>query len=223
MPIQRPSPGVFSSALGAGGGVVFSSAFAFTENPLRDGTSWREGKADGVNWNNVQTNGARAFGTADSPTNDDDNIACLNPAVFTFTDNQYIQGTVFIASGYAPVTNHEIELHIGTVIGASSITTMEFLINMSGTSAMARWDGALNNVVFPIPTGPGTTIVTTGDVFRFERTGSTYTVKQNGTLIYTLVDATRVGGTPGIATFSRPNASIVQSSFGWSLITAGNL
>ena len=201
----------------------FATAFALTENPLRDGTRWREGKADGIDWNNIQTNGARAFGTADSPTGVDDNIACLNPAVFTFNDNQFIQGTVFIAAGYAPATNHEIELHIGTVIGANSITTMEFLINMAGTSAMARWDGAINNVQFPIPTGPGTTIVTSGDVFLFERTGNVYTVKQNGTLIYALTDATRVGGTPGIATFSRPSVSIVQSSFGWSAISAGNL
>ena len=94
----------------------------------------------------------------------------------------------------------------------------------SGTSQMARWDGALGLVdTGIIYTGPGIGSVVDGDEVRFQRVGSLFTVTKNGAAAFTCTDATRFGGTPGIATFNRADATIVQASFGWKFIEAGNM
>jgi hypothetical protein len=196
--------------------------FAAVENPL--GSPWRNGAADGRDWRNMQSGSDNAYGVGASPTEFDDNIACLTG----YNANHYIEGTIFCAGGYSPAINHEIELHVRCTIATGSITSYEFLMNTSGNYQVVRWDGALNSVNFGITVtefngGPTGRMCVNGDVVRVEVTGSNFTMKLNGTTLATWTDSTYSTGGPGIAAFWRVDGSIVPSSLGFSRVVVGNL
>jgi hypothetical protein len=214
----------FEARGGGAGGGAGSLAFPFdaTENPL--GAPWIGGETAGLDWQNMQSSGGVAHGVGASPieTGYDDNIAALTG----YAANQYIEGVIHKAGGYAPAVAHEIELHLRCTIAANSITTYEFLMNSGGAFQIVRWDGAIGNFYTGISgtnQNGGLVGVVNGDVMRFEVTGSNFSVKQNGVLKLTFTDATYSSGSPGVGAFWRPDASIVPGSFGFSHVTVGNL
>jgi len=170
----------------------------------------------------MQSNGADALGTQPAPSEFDDNVACINPAIFTFTRRQYIKGIVSREVGYNPAQNHELELQLLCTIGANSITTYELLMDTAGNSTINRWNGALNDVSFLSPAGSGIGAIADGDEihFRVDENGN-FTAFKNGASALTLTDATYTSGTPGIAAFWRPHASIVIASLGFKSIETG--
>ena len=88
----------------------FTTSFPLTEDPISQGSIWLNGLADGLDWNNVKTNGSGAFGSNFVTTFDDD-LAHLKTSYRTFANNQVVQGTIFRSAGYFPGTaKHECEL-----------------------------------------------------------------------------------------------------------------
>jgi hypothetical protein len=196
--------------------------FATTENPL--GSPWRNGAANGLDWQDMQSGSGNAYGTGASPGAETDPIACLTG----YNANHYIEATIFRAGGYSPAINHEIELHTRCTISANSITSYEFLMNTAGNYQVVRWDGAIGVLDFTITVteqngGPTGLMCVNGDVVRIEVTGSNFTMKLNGTTLATWTDSTYSTGGPGIASFWRPDVSIVPSSLGFSRVVVGNL
>lgn len=204
----------------------YTTIFPATENPVSQGGIWLNGAQNGLMWHDMQTDGVGVFGTAPSPDAFDDNIASISPAVFTFGARQYIKGIIKRAAGYNPAVTHEIELHLWCTITPNFIATMELLMDSAGSSNMNRWNGALNDVTIGGPTGAGIGALADGDeiLFRVNENGVFEAFKNgSGTAALTLTDTTLpAGGTPGVASFWRPDASIVPTSFGFKSIEVGN-
>jgi hypothetical protein len=169
----------------------------------------------------MQTGSGNVYGTAASPSNADDNIACLTG----FPANQYVQATVFRAGGYDPTPSvHEIELHVSCTITAHSITSYEFLMNSAGAFQVVRWNGALNDFFTGISVNTfngGPTAVVDGDVMRVERVGNNFSMYQNAVLKWTWTDGNVTGGAPGVAAFWGSPTNIVAANFGFKDFTAG--
>jgi hypothetical protein len=205
----------------------YSTTFTSTENPVSQGGIWLNGLTNGLQWNDMQTNGAGVFGVSASPSFYDDNVACINPTVFSFGARQYIKGVIKRAGGYAPTMTHEIELHLRCTIGPNSVSTMELLMDSANSSTMNRWNGDLNDVTILGPTGAGIGALVDGDevLFRVDENGVFEAFKNgSGTAALTITDTTPVlaTGTPGVAAFWRPDASVVPTSFGFKSIEVGN-
>lgn len=198
----------------------YTTSFDGTENPLSESAVWTQGGTVGLDWQNTQKSGGNAFATGFSDGTGNDCISCLNLA--GFTASQYAEGVLFIAGGYSPPVNHEVELHLRTTIAANSIITYEVLINILGGIQCVRWNGALSDFT-PIAaqTGGGDLTLASGDVMRAEIGNTTIALYQNSIQRATWADSNIASGKPGIGFFARSGATL--ASFGWSSFTAGNL
>lgn len=201
-------------------GTPLSFDFATDENPL--GAPWVHGGVTGLDWGNMKALGGNAVGANFSPTGYDDPVACI-PSI---SGDQFVEGVVYIAGGYAPVDNHEIELHLRCTIAANSIITYEVLFNI-GTSAfqIVRWLGTIGSFDFTI-TGTaqngGMVAPVDGTVIRFQVVGNLFSIFQDGVLKYTFTSSAHTAGGPGIAAFVRPGDTVL-ANYGWKSITAGSL
>lgn len=196
----------------------YTTSFDLTENPISEGGKWVNGEVDGVEWNNVKTNGAGAFATAyPTPGHYDDCIAHLNTSFITFAANQYCEGVVYRAGGYS--NGHEIELLLRFQISANNARGYEVYWSTNNGLVIVRWNGALDSFDGLNST---TLVANDGDVLRAEISGSTITVKRNGGTVLTASDSTFASGQPGIGLNSF-DPSAVFTSFGWSSWQAGDL
>jgi hypothetical protein len=204
---------------GGTGGASYSTNFPATENPISQGGMWINGKAAGLDWNNVQTTPGKAFAAA-FVGGYDDPIAVLNTA---FTANQYVQGTVYRAPGYSPTTNHEIELLLRFRITPDSARGYEILWGHGGELNIVRWNGPYGSYTPLLGTiGPNIGAAVDGDVLRGEVMGNVVRVYKNGTLVATSpADNTFTDGQPGIGFWPRPGATL--QNFGWKSFSAGSL
>ena len=186
-----------------------------TENPINQGGMWINGKAVGVNWNDAQTVPGKAY-AAGFATGYNDPIAVLNTS---FTANQYAQGTVYRAPGYAPSVNHEVELLLRFQITAGNARGYEVLWAHQGMMAIVRWNGPLGNytpLLDNVPIGQAVD----GDVLRAEIVGSTINVYKNGSLVGTATDSTWSAGQPGIGFWPTPGSTL--QNYGWKNFQAGS-
>ena len=120
---------------------AYSTNFGAIENPISEGGRWVNGKAVGLDWNNVQSVPGAAYAAA-YVTGYDDPIAVLNT---TFAANQFAEGTVRRATGYSPGVSHEIELLLRFRIAAHSARGYEILWGVTGELNIVRWNGPLGN------------------------------------------------------------------------------
>jgi hypothetical protein len=95
--------------------IGYTTAFPATENPISQGGIWVNGGSVGGSWNNVRTTSAKAFAASLSGTgasNYDDCIAHISSSFLSVAANQFGQGTIYKAGGYAPGTgdDHEVEI-----------------------------------------------------------------------------------------------------------------
>ena len=199
-------------------GTTYITNFDQTENPISDGGRWTNGRAVGLDWNDMQSASSNAYGTAFSPANYDDNIACLSG----FAANHYVEGVIYRAAGYNPSQEHEIELLVRFQITAHNARGNEILINSKGGNQIVRWNGGQGDFTVLSTSGNGTGNPVNGDVIRVEVRRNSIIVKKNGTQVLSATDSTWTNGNPGIAVFSR-GADDVLANFGWSSITAGDL
>lgn len=216
-----------SANTGCQTGVGYTTSFASTENPISEGGKWINGKAVGLDWNNVQTSPGKAFASVLSGATGnryDDSIAHLSTTFTAFAANQYAQGTVYRAAGYSPGSGnkHEVELLLRFRIAAHEARGYEVLWGHSGYLAIVRWNGPLASYSALYDTGdPGIGPAVDGDVLRAEINGSTIRVYKNGALVATVSDTSWVDGQPGMGFWPVDGASIEK--FGWKNYQAGNL
>lgn len=194
----------------------YSTTFSTKENPLSQGGMWVNGKANGLKWNNVQSNGAGAF-AAGFPTSGhyDDSIAHL---AGTFNSNQFAQGTVSRAAGYS--TGHEIELLVRFSITANSAKGYEVYWSTNGGIYIVRWNGPLDSFS-PLAVADGYYAVD-GDTMRVEAVGTTITVFVNGRAILSTTDSSYSNGSPGMG-FMPWGDNAVLTNYGWKSFQGGNL
>jgi len=197
---------------------TYTTNFDQTENPISEGGRWTNGRAVGLDWNDMQTASGNACGTAFSPSNYDDNIACLSG----FGANHYIEGVIHRASGYNPSQVHEIQLLLRFEIAAHNARGYEIIIYSKGGNKIIRWNGSHGDFTVLPASGDGSGTPASGDVIRVEASGSSIIVRKNGRQVLSAADTAWKDGNPGIAAFSR-GADGVLASFGWASITAGNL
>lgn len=223
----------------------FSTSFSGTENPISEGGIWLNGLADGADWSNVQKTPGLAFGArlvdSGGVNRYADDIALLKTSYRAFSSDQYIQGTIYRASGYYNATDgHEIELLLRGAMSSGSATFYEILwgIATGGSQAyiaVVKWLGPLASYTAIYDPGAGSiALPTTGDVLYASITGTgtsaRLTVKLNGSNVSGLSSfdvsvggtvATYDSGQPGIGFWPTPGSTL--SSYGFSSITAGDL
>jgi hypothetical protein len=197
----------------------YSTNFVTAEQPLSDGGTWIDGKATGLDWNDVQSVAGEAY-SAEFATGYNDGIAVLNASLAA---NQYAQGTVFRAADYSPGVSHEIELLLRFQITAHNARGYEVLWGQTGELNIVRWNGALGDYTpLASTTGPNIGAAVDGDVLRAEIIGNTITVYKNGTLVFTgPSNSTWKDGQPGIGFW--PKAGATLASYGWKKFEAGSL
>ena len=181
----------------------YSTSFPNTEAPISEGGNWLNGKANGLDWQNVNSMPGLAYGTQSGTSNPpyDDSTAVLNG---TFGPDQQASATV-IDNDAGGNWYAEVELRLRTTVTAHSITGYE--INFSANRnnnycTIVRWNG-------PLATGEGqgfTSLnyngqcggIKTGDVVSARIVGSTITAWINGTQVIQATDSTYTNGTPGV-------------------------
>jgi hypothetical protein len=205
----------------------YTTNFPLTENPISEGGKWING--GGLDWQSVRTTTNKAFGTgftggSGNGTEYDDNLAHLAPSFRTFNGNQFAEGVAYRASGYAPTSNHEVELLLRFSLTQHTARGYEILYSHDGWLVLVRWNGPLGSYTELASTGGpvGGQPARDGDVIRAEISGSVIRVYKNGALALTGNDATWSSGQPGIGFWVRAPGTTL-ASYGWKSYTAGNL
>lgn len=212
----------------------YTSTFGGTENPVSESGKWVNGASVGLDWTNVRTTPGLAFADGQT-TGYNDAIAHISTSIHTFTNNQWAEGTVYRAPGYAPTTKHEVELHLRWATSAHNAVGYEIGWGIHAATAyifLVKWLGGLGSYTAVYDPGDGSiAIPQTGDVFRAEITGSALTVKLNGSIVtgFNGMDVTNSGavalitsGQPGMG-FWPNGGDTVPASYGWSKHRAGEL
>ncbi len=186
---------------------------------MLEGGAWRNGRAVGLDWSDVQSDGGIAFATAfNLPPPYDDSIAFLSG----FAADHFIEGVVFKAPGYAPAVNHEIELFVRGDISSHNARGYEVNVQSNGAySEIVRWEGPLNMYTPLTTTGPGLGTPVNGDLIRAEVRGTVITVYKNGSFAMSATDSVFTTGNPGVGFWCRPSGTLDR--YGWQSIRAGDL
>jgi hypothetical protein len=210
----------------------YSTTFANDENPLLESVNgvpaWLGGKTVGRLWNDMKSVGGGAFSDALNPAGFDDSRSTANPARFTITANQFIQGRL-IVTGSAPTGSQEAELHILATTADGVASGYEFDISRdSNFVQFIRWNGDIDAF-----TQTGVFAASAGytpihnDLLRIESvvtgTSVTLTAFINTVQVLQIVDNTAgrfSSGMPGIGCLSRVDP---VTNFGWGNIDFGSL
>ena len=182
-------------AAGAGGGTAaagsssgsmsYSTSFAATESPLRDGSIWKQGASDGLDWTDVNAKGGLGFGTMpiNSPTFND-SIACLSG----FPPDQTASATV--STSAAPVGDREFEVLLRWTISAHVAHGYECNYAWNGDYAqVVWWRGPLGGFVqLENHDKPSPGAIQSGDILTAQIVGSMLTFKHTrGATVTTLI------------------------------------
>jgi hypothetical protein len=212
-------------------GGFYSTTFPLEENPISERGMWVTGKSVGVDWHDAQTIPGKAYASENADAQGSryaDAIAHLSTSYRSFNANQYAQGTVYRARGYAPIgSKHEIELLLRFEITAHNARGYEILWGWDGDFSIERWNGptAKWTPLFEWAT-PGPGRLADGDVIRAKIVGNIISVFRNGTLVKA-IDITNAGGTnwysgqPGMGFW--PVDAAVKENYGWRSYEAGDL
>ena len=135
----------------------YTTSFPLTENPISEGGEWINGRAVGLDWHDVRTNGTQAYGTQSRFTSSTDSIAVL---VGNWGNDQTATATVHTINQQSGSIFEEVELLLRFSIGAHSAAGYEvsFSCRQDGSqyARIVRWDGPVGNTtLLDSRTGPG--------------------------------------------------------------------
>lgn len=204
-------------------GACYATSFAAPGNPISEGGIWVTGFDTGLDWTNPKTISGNAVASIEpTPTRFSDDIAHLNKSFTDFADDQYAQGTVYLAPGYNGNNGgkHEVELLLRFQITPHGARGYEVLWGITGYIAVVRWNGPVGDYTPLYDPGSGP-IPVDGDVLRAEIVGSTISVFINDVFIASASNATWTEGQPGIGFW--PVDGAIPENFGWKNFEAGNL
>jgi hypothetical protein len=197
-----------------------TTSFPLAEDPISESQNWINGGTVGLDWTNVQSTSALAFGTESGSGGYDDSTAILAGA---WNADQTVQATVHTVNQKGDSVFEEVELRLRTSITSHAITGYE--INFRCTSdgsqyvQIVRWNGPLGSFNYVSTTkGPG---LHNGDVIKATISGNTLTVYINGTQVLQGADSTYTSGSPGIG-FYLQGTSGVNADFGLTSFTASD-
>jgi hypothetical protein len=203
----------------------FSTTFTADENPLSQGSKWLNGATDGLDWGDFKSNAANSCACAAaffpaSPPPYSDAIAILKSSAFACPADQYAQTTIFRAGGYNPVGTHETGLLARFAISAHSAAGYEWYFSVVSSTAVIRWNGAINDFT-PIISVTLNTTPADGDVMRLEVQGNAIRCYQNGSLVGSGTDNTFATGQTGMQAAVVPGGTL--ASYGSKLFSTGGL
>jgi hypothetical protein len=202
---------------------TYTTAFPATENPISEGGQWTNGLAVGLDWSNIRTTPALAFGTQTGTDGFNDSIAVLKG---NWNANQYARGVAKCTSTGGGF-DEEVELLLRFTIAAHAATGYEINFSCSGTTnaymTVVRWDTPTGTFV-QLSQVLGTGIVN-ADVLEATIIGSAIKVYKNGSEVSALAvtDTTYTTGSPGMGFFNQNAGRGRNSEFGWTSYTACSL
>ncbi len=209
---------------------TYSTSFPATENPLSEGSLWRNGATDGRDWGDCKSSGSQAHGTIISGAPPFNDPTCVVSG--TWGSNQTVNATVKINRTDGS-SQQEVELRLNTTINSGNITGYECDYNVKNGNAyveIVRWNGPLNSFCYfhdgsstcdGSPTGPAVSAVN-GDVISCSHIGSTLTLYINGVSQMTAIDSTYTGGGPGMGFWQTGGTTDNLTDFGLTNFSASD-
>jgi hypothetical protein len=177
---------------------TYTTNFSLTEDPISEGDHWIGGLTAGLDWSNIQTTPARAYGTILSSGNYNDPTALLTGS---WGPNQTTQATVF-SLNQSDAIYEEVELRLRSSLAAHLCTGYEIDFRVSSSPkaylAIVRWNGALGDFTYLVTYRGSRYGVSNGDVIKASIIGTTIKVYKNDTQIGAATDGTYASGVPGI-------------------------
>src|SRR5882724_11821469 len=159
---------------------TYTTHFSLTEDPISEGDNWIGGLTVGLDWSNIQTTRARAYGSVLSPGNYNDPTALLTGS---WGPNQTAQATVY-SINQSDAIYEEVELRLRSALSAHQCTGYEidFRVSSSSTAylAIVRWNGAVGNFTYLVTYRGARYGVSNGDVIKASIIGTTIRVYKNG-------------------------------------------
>ena len=194
---------------------TYFTNFPLTEKPILEDGNWINGRAVGIDWADIRTTPAFAFGTESGDVRYDDSTALLTGA---WGPNQTAQATVHTVSPNDK-TYEEVELRLRSTLSAHKATGYEINFRCSKTpnayTQIVRWNGRFGSFTI-LKAGQGSKFgVADGDVVRATIVGNVIKSYINGVQMLQTTDDTYQSGNPGMG-FYLEGATGVNADFGFT-------
>jgi len=201
---------------------TYTTNFSLTENPISESGNWTNGKTNGLDWNNVRTDGTHAHGTMNGSVMYADDTSLLTG---TWAANQEAQGTVYTINQVDDYAQ-EVEIRLRSSITAHSNKGYEIFFHCSQTSnayaAIVRWNGPLSDYTVLADLHGTQYGIKTGDVVKATIIGNVIKGYINGVEVVTATDSTYSTGNPGMGFFLVAAGAGTNTNFGFSKFTASD-
>lgn len=198
------------------------------QNPMLP-SQFLHGQTDLTHWRDMQISSGRCCAAAfssDSPPPYNDAMAWVKPSVFTPTNNQYAERTIYFTNGYDPPGAHEGGVFVCGTVASNSVSCYEFYWSATNAWGLIYWPGT-PDVFSPITTtGAGPSARPKhGDIQRLERVGNTLTLKIDSgsgfVTVATGTDSNLTGGQCGLQHYAESVATL--NAYGSQSFRCGNL
>jgi hypothetical protein len=200
---------------------TYSTDFRANESPISEGGRWINGKAAGLDWNDVWTRSGMAFGgdTSGRPHYDDPTAVLTG----NWGPNQTVQAKVRTRNQDSDHVYQEVELRLRTRIAPHWNAGYEVLFRCTHDGSqyveIVRWNGRLGDFTYLARArGPG---LYDGDVVRATIIGDVITAHVNGTFVTRAADATFTSGNPGMG-FYLDGARERNVDYGYTFFSASD-
>ena len=195
----------------------YTTNFGKSENPISEKGHWKNGKADGIDWYDVQTTPGKAFGTQTKGEYTDPTAVLTG----NWEPNQMVTAKVFYKNPPSKYCQ-EVEIRLRSNITANSCTGYEVfwrcLTNKDAYTNVARWNGAVRDFNYIATHGGAGYGVADGDTVSASIIGDVISVYRNGSLLFTVKDSTYKTGNPGMGFNFGVGAT--YADFGFTQFTA---
>jgi hypothetical protein len=175
----------------------YTTNFDKSENPISEKGHWKNGKADGIDWYDVQTTPGKAFGTQTEGKYTDPTAILTG----NWDPNQMVTAKVFCKNPNSKYYQ-EVEIRLRSSITANSCTGYEVfwrcLTDKDAYTTVARWNGAVRDFNYIGGRGGAGYGVADGDTVSASIIGDVISVYRNGSLLFTVKDSTYKTGNPGM-------------------------
>lgn len=196
----------------------YTTNFSNTENPISEGGKWTNGKADGVDWFDVETTPGKAFGNQTTGEYTDPTAILKG----NWGPDQTVTAKVFctnLTSNYY----QEVEIRLRSTITAHSCTGYEVfwrcLTDSNAYTHIARWNGPVRDFTYLDNKHSGVGYgVANGDTVSASIVGNLISVYRNGSLLFTVTDSTYKTGNPGMG--FNFGVGTTNADFGFTSYTA---
>ena len=201
-------------------GNTYTTNFSRTENPISESGNWTNGKADGLDWFDVETSPGRAFGNQTTGEYTDPTAILKG----NWGPDQTVTAKVFCNN---PTSSYyqEVEIRLRSSISAHSCTGYEIfwrcLTDSNAYTQVARWNGPVRDFTYLDNKHSGVGYgVANGDTVSASMVGNLISVYRNGSLLFTVTDSTYKTGNPGMG--FNFGVGTTNADFGFTSYTASD-